>query len=663
MPYRIYCFCIFLVGLCIAGLSYTSFAATPELSASDKKHAENAFYFAERQNWHEAMLHARRAKNPLLREYITWAALKDWDSKFAFADFEAFLTKNPGWPLEKRLLLQAEDMLFTENGSVDLKRKIHWFNLHPPISGRGKVVYAQALASYYGEERVRPQVTKLIREAWRNGDFNSHQEKSMLQEYGYLLRTEDHIARIDRLIWEKKTDHAARILFLAPKGYQSLFEARVRLSLNKPGVNQAVARVPAALAKDPGLTYERMKWREREGLDDGVREMLLAAPATVPFPEKWWPTRHKHVRKALDENKPALALKLLKNHGQTEGSEKGEALWLQGWINLSWLKQPSAAFPYFKEMEQVMQYPVSKSRAAYWAGRTTEAMKRQDAARAWYARASAYTTTFYGQLAAAKLHAQPQLTLPAIDAPDKPQQQRFGQDKRVKVARMLQQMGRPDEALNFIRHLMDEATSHTQALLTAALAVESGQTHFGVIVSKEALKQHIVLPKTSYPYYRLPFVSPVEAPLVWAITRQESLFNPQARSASGAQGLMQLMPGTAKEVARKADLPYQPGKIYDGTYNLQLGSHYLSHMVRQFDGSYILAIASYNAGPGRIRQWLNTYGHPGKTPEQAVDWIERIPYSETRNYVQRVLENLQVYRAVLDPRNGRYIHIEADLKR
>lgn len=648
--------------LSIATSSLSAYASNrpAQLSASDREHARNAFYFVERKNWTEAILHAASVKNPVLRDYATWRAMLDDRNGYDFAAYNAFLTRNRHWPYENRLVMRAEDLLFSGEASRYGDRQlVQWFQLFPPISGKGKMVYAELLQ----EQGQGKKATELMREAWINGDFDSTQEKNIMRRHAKALRQQDHLARADRLIWEEKYTSAGRMMFALPKGHQALFEARILLALNKPGVNGAIARIPAELRKDPGLTYERMKWRERKDMADGVEEMLLAAPASVPYGSKWWKTRHIRIRDALENGRPGHAVKLLANHGQTEGVGLADALWLHGWISLVYMEKPAKAYEYFLKLEKAVSFPVSKSRAQYWLGRSAEASGKKEQALQWYRLGAEHNTTFYGQLAAAKLQKKAPLLLPQNVQPTTAQLQQFQNDPRVKVVYMLAEMGMEDEAYTFIRHLIDGSKNHAAAKMTAELALLFKRQDMALQASKEALKNHIVLPQTSYPFYRVTFRPAVEEPLMWAITRQESLFNPTVESSAGAKGMMQVLPSTAREIARKNDIPYHQSKLSDPMYNLRLGSAYLGEMVRHFNGSYILAIAAYNAGPGRSRQWQAKFGHPGRTPEEAVDWIERIPFSETRNYVQRVLENLQVYRALVNPQEGQYILLEKDLVR
>lgn len=654
-----------LASLCTAAL--LSLASLPaesavqtkrELSASDMMHAQSALYFADRQNWRDAVLHARKANNKILPDYVLWRQLRYGESGFDFADYSDFLARNKGWPDEKKLILHAENQLFSdEDGLIPLAEKIRWFKSRKPISGRGKIAYASLVDKrQYGQEVIR-----MIREAWIEGDYDPSQERAIMREYGQHLRQQDHIARIDRLVWEEKTTAAARLFFAVPDGYQKLYEARIRLQLDKPGANSALARVPAHLQDDPGLFYERMKWRERKGMEEGVQEMLLQAPANTPYGEKWWKLRQSAVREAVNSHKYDLALRLLKRHGQMSGAEKAEALWLMGWIKLVYLQQAKEAYADFEKIDNEVQTPVSKSRAFYWTGRAAEARGMKEKAREYYVRASQYPTCFYGQMAIEKLKSA--LLLPVVPELKGKELQRVQADPRVHVVALLAQVDREKDAYSFIKSIVQDAKNPSEAMYAAELGIAMGRRDYGVKAAKEAIRRNYVLTQASYPYYQLNFKPTIEQPVIWAITRQESEFDPYAGSSVGAQGLMQLMPGTAKEVARKNGLGYSPNRLSEPLYNLYLGSYYINQMVGQFDGSYVAAIAAYNAGPGRVRQWLDANGSAGKTPEQVINWIERIPYSETRNYVQRVLENIQVYRAVLNPRSGAQIKLEEDLVR
>lgn len=634
--------------------------AARQLSQEDLKSAKEAFYFSERNNWQEVLLHARRAKNPLIADYMTWRVLRNSDDGFAFSAYKKFLEDNPSWPDQNRLLIRAENALFSEGvGNYPISELHDWFTRFLPISGKGKIIYGQVLL----QKSQRQEAEKWIQDGWIGGDFDTNQEQYILEYYKDYLQQKHHIARIDRLLWEGKTTAATRLYYLIPTPQRMVFEARIALAKDSNGLEGILSRVPSSLQNDPGLLYERMKWRERKGgREDEIRQILLSVTNPGPVPEKWWQSRHIHARKALEDREYNLALNLLDKHGQTNSANLSEALFLQGWIYLTKLKQPGKAIAYFQKLDDTVTYPVSKSRAAYWIARCYASMGQPQNAQQWYLTGASYPTTFYGQLSQAKLKSP--LSIPSFVGATPKEKQKFENDRRIQVVQMLAAIGRQKEALTFINHLANEPSNHARASYIADLGNVLGRRDYALIAAKESIKQNIVLPQQGYPYFSLPFNPKGEEALIWAITRQESLFDPQAESAAGAKGLMQLLPSTAKEVARKNDLPFSPATLSDGKANVRLGDAYINQLIRQFDGSYILAIAAYNAGQGRARQWQRQYGDIGKTPEEAVDWIENIPFSETRNYVQRVLENLQVYRVLL-PKNksGGQHSIETDLTR
>lgn len=638
----------------------TTIPATQQLSVTDKQHAQNAFLFAERNDWREAVLHANKSRSQALQSYMWWRALLSDNSNYDFTQYQRFLSQYPDWPYENRLRIRAETRLFDgDDGRVPDAELATFFAKYPPITGRGKLVLAE-LKRRQGDVKT---ATQLVREGFIYGDFDLNQEKNIMQRYQGVLRGVDYYQRADRLVWEEKYTTAGRLLFALDNAQKLTIEARIELALDKPKATQTLARVPASYRNDLGILFERMQWRARKGIQNGVDEILLQTPDKVPFSHKWWRTRHVAVREALSNGRPAYALKLLKNHAQTEPAQLSEALWLQGWINTEFLQKPGVGLPYFAEMEKVVSYPVSKSRAIYWQGRAHEAMGQPQQAAHAYQRAAQHITTFYGQLAAAKLSASATMLLPMPPAPTAEQINAFKKDSRTRVVFMLENARKEELAQSFIAQWVRTAKNPSVALMAAELGNSIGRRDFSVQAAKDALQEGYILPKTGYPYFKLTFQPAVEDALMWAITRQESLFNPHATSSANAVGMMQLLPSTAKEVARKNDVTFQSHRLTDPMLNMRLGSLYLGELVRNFNGSYILAIAAYNAGPGRVRQWVQTFGAPGKDLDEAVDWIERIPYSETRNYVQRIMENLGVYRSAIKGYTPQPLRIREDMTR
>ncbi len=621
--------------------------------------AKEAFRQAERRNWQEALLSAKRIDDEIILKLITWQYLLDPDSGAGFSEIRQFIDANHGWPGLKRLRVRAEAAL--NQGATGDEDIIAWFEGSIPLTGMGKLWLAEAYERT--SQSNEASITQLIRDAWKDGDFEEPHEKQILLTHKKRLRPEDHIARVDRLLWEDKITPAKRILHLVPQGHRRLFEARIALIDDKRHLDKFLAQVPASLKKDPGLIYNRMRWRERRGLDKGVREMLLLAPKTVPYPHKWWRTREMHIREAIDEGNYSLAKKLLANHGQVDSAELADAIWLDGWIKCEFTKEPKAAYDAFTTMFNNVSYAVSRARAAFWAGRAAEKSGEETAAKNWYNTASAYPTTFYGQLAALKVHGRAPLHIPAPPVIRSGERRDFEDSDLVRAVKIAADLDMPDLASLLVSHMVENAGSDSQAMLAAELGKSIGHPFLSVRGAKKAMQKNIILIDAGYPVTKLEYAWPIERPLALAITRQESEFDPQAKSPSNARGMMQLLPSTAKEVARKNGMKYSLERLYDEEYNMQLGSDYLSRMIDGFDGSYIMAIAAYNAGPGNVRKWIKSFGTPGGKINDAINWIEKIPFAETRNYVQRVLENLQVYRHIEAGDNAPVLKLGDDLVR
>jgi soluble lytic murein transglycosylase len=598
----------------------------------------DAFLNAERGDWRAAIRSAEASGNRPLITLMNWQYALDSGSGASFDDISKFIAMNKEWPQQKTLRVRAE--LALREGDTSHADIIQWFATEPPVTGIGKISLARALTA--SGNAADDKIKTLVREAWKDGDFDEPHEKDILNSFGKMLSAEDHIARADRLLWEEKTASAKRMLPLLSKDRQLLVNARISLIQNKTLSILAVARVPDALKNDPGLIYDRMQYRLGRDDDKGVQEMLLKAPENPPYPEKWWKAREMQVRIAIDENNYDMAEKLLARHGELTARELADATWLSGWLQLEFLKKPQAALDSFSHMYESVRTPPSRARAAYWAGRAAETAGNTSSAESWYGSASAYPTTFYGQLGALKVSGSSALHLPDAPDIDSAATTAFDNDEAVQALKLCLQYNARDLANRLISGLIEDGTPE-EAALVAQLVGDGDSAFLGVRAAKKALQKNIVLIDSGYPRIQTPELA-VERPLVLAVARQESEFDPRATSPSGAMGLIQLMPRTAKETAKKIDLRFDKKRLFEPDYNLRIGSKYLSRMIESYDGSYVMAIAAYNAGPGNVKKWVRHIGTPGNDFNNAINWIEKIPFYETRNYVQRVMENLQVYR-------------------
>jgi len=615
--------------------------------------------FVERKDWDNAREHAKASSDPVLIKLIAWEYALDPDSGASFADITRFIKENPYWPDQKKLRQRAETSL--KDDSVSDHDIIAWFGDDTPVTGIGKIALAKALAR--SKNADNDKIESLIHEGWRGGDFDESQEKQLLETYGHLLTSKDHIARIDRLLWEGRATAAKHLLSHVPGAEQRLFKARIELIDDKKTAKFSVAQVPSALKNDPGLIYDRMSYRGRRDDDSGVREMLLAAPATVPYPEKWWKHREYQIRTAIDEKNYKMAKKLLANHGQLEGSELADAMWLEGWLKTEFLDQSKDGYKDFYAMFDKVKYPVSKARAAYWAARAAEKSADSEAADNWYKTAASYPTTFYGQLACLKQSGEAPLRIPSPPPVSSEAKQRFENNDVIDAIKLSAELDQSEVAKHMVAWMVENSNDDGEIALMGTIGERSGYVHLGVRAAKRALQQNVVLLDAGYPTTKTPENAPIERALTLAITRQESEFDPEARSPSNAIGMMQLLPATAKEIARKNDMGFSRDRLQEPLYNMTIGSMYLGHLINNYDGSYVMAIAAYNAGSGNVHNWAEQFGTPNNNLDNAVNWIEKIPFTETRNYVQRVLENLQIYRNIEADGNSKPLKLDDDLIR
>ncbi|MFO1241805.1 MAG: lytic transglycosylase domain-containing protein [Rickettsiales bacterium] len=582
------------------------------------------------------MIHASTSGDETLETAATWYYLKSSDVIPEFALYEDFLARHRGWPEEEKLITRAEIALL--NSIAPQGIRLDWFKRYPPRTARGK---------FYVLLNSGQMSAQMLRPLWIEGDFKDDEENFILRNYGGLLDISTHIQRVDRLLWEGQVSAAQRLLGRLPDANRRVAEARIGLIRKAPNIEGLLRKVPASHARDPGLLYERAKWRFNKKLYDGVSELLLQAPANPPYPAKWWPMRSYMIREMQQENRYDLAYTLAKNHGQVSKIERSEALWMLGWTAFAYKNDLETARSAFSEMYKLVEYPVSKSRAAYWRGRTAKAGGDSVAAANWFRKAARYPTTFYGQLAQEELSPGHPLALPAfVRAQPGSGDTVLARSEIARAAQRLVAYGGDDLALPLFLHVARQASTPADAAAVADLGLRMGRKDFAVRAAKEALNRNIYLAEL-YPLGLPQGQIFGDKLLVLSIMRQESMFNPRAQSSANAIGLMQMLPSTAKREAKKLGLGFTPSRLYEPTYNAQVGSFHLQELVSNFGGSYAMAAAGYNAGPGKPSEWRYRFGDPRRSPYDAIQWTESIPYGETRNYVQRIMENYQVYRALI----------------
>ena len=447
-----------------------------------------------------------------------------------------------------------------------------------------------------------------------------------------------------------------RMLRYLPQDQQLLYTARQLLMSKSYGVDNAINKVPGYLKNDAGLNYDRLKWRRKRGRVDSSLEILTKIKNTQDYmvrPDKWWKERSIIARSLIYKKKFTTAYRLTSRHGLKEGSEFAEAEWMSGWISLSFLNDPVLAVDHFSNFYNNVGYPISLSRGAYWLGRSYEKLGNIDESKKWYKESAKYLTTYYGQLSHLKISPNEPIILDDLMDVDKTFTEDFYKKELVKVVYLLDELNKDKYTKHILRYLANENIDQGSEVLAAKLATDIGRFDFAIQVSKIASYQKRFHNKYNYPIISTPKMinkrKIPEAAFILSIIRQESEFDTSANSSAGAKGLMQLMTYTAKTVAKQAKMTYSKSRLTkDPEYNINLGSYYIAGLILEYDGAYPFAIAAYNAGPKRVKYWKKINKNPQKGQIDYVDWIELIKFKETRNYVQRVLENYNVYRYILE---------------
>lgn len=633
-----------------------AYAHALDLSAPHMQHAQRALYAVHQHRYETALEHANATKSPVAPALIQWLYYVDGRRGVSFDAIRQFILQHPDWPNMRLLRQRAEQAL---RFSDDPHTVISWFESYPPLTSKGRWILAYAYQKTDAKHH-RSTIDKLVKESWRLANFSYKEERDFLKQFKDRLTVDDHVARVDRLLWDERVTQAQRTLrrIKTPK-YRKLFTARIYLIRNAPGLDAAIAAIPDSLKDDPGLLYARLKWRDRHHKEEGVIALLETLPDDLPRAELFWPLLHKYARTLMRQEAYQRAYELVIRHQTSDAKSFSEAEWLAGWLALRKLDHPDRAFSHFDAMYQKVRYPISRSRGAYWLARAAEAGGKTDIAAAWYGEASSFPTTFYGQLAL--LRQQPEATYHLPLSPDytNVDTTAFHNNTLMQAAHLLVKLGNAQKARLFIRRAFDEASSDGERFLITQYGLRVGRPDLSVKAGSHAHRQGLLFIDSRYPVISVPEVERQEQ--VLAVIRQESHFYADANSHAGAVGLMQVTPSTARLVSRKAGLKYSSRRLRrDPYFNMKLGSFYIRHLHWLFDQSSILAFAAYNAGPGNVKKWLSAYGDPRELPslDDKIDWIETIPFSETRNYVQRVLESSQVYYYLLAAQDERHITLE-----
>jgi soluble lytic murein transglycosylase len=594
--------------------------------------------------------------DPLARKVALWAMADAVPEGLTWQEADAARRDLGDWPRPSRRQVAAERLL--DRSGLSPAQIIAWFGKDDPLTAQG----AMALADAQRMTGQPDEAATTVRRAWRTLAFDQVTQEGMLARFSTLLTEADHEAREDFLLYGAQGPAAQDLLRLLPPGQQAVAEARMAVRRGDSSAPMLIAALPPADQTSPGLIYERVLAARDHGDIAGALALIPYLPAALPdesAAKRLWKNGALVVG-ALQVGDANTAYQVAARSGLTSGPEAAAAQFYAGWIALSRFKDPKLADGHFERVGETGSSPITQSRALYWRGRAAEAEGDVVAAQIFYGQAAKYYTTFYGQLAASK-GGKAQLILghdPSITPTDRAA---FEGRDCVRATRLLAGMGNMEAVRTFVIGLSESLPTATDEAMLVDLARGYGEQELSMRVVRNAARRGFILPERGYPIRSAPAgPDSAEAPLVLGVTRQESSFNPSARSGAGARGMMQLLPTTAQNIARRSGLGW--GSLDDPDFNMRVGSVYLDQLVNQFSGSYIMAAAAYNAGPGRPVQWVSLCGDPRASSTDPLDFIECIPFSETRDYVMRVLEATQVYRARL---NGGVapVTLALDLKR
>jgi soluble lytic murein transglycosylase len=633
-------------------------AATSSTSREDLDTLENVIDLIRKHRPDDATQAEATISDPVARKLAEWLILRSDNNNATVERYRAFLSANPSWPSQTFLRRRLEASLWDDNREDSVVWS--WFENESPVSAKGRLALAKTMLA----RGDRANAERLVREAWRSDPMSEDTENTALDMFGALLTPGDQKARMDNFAYTTENEAAAmRAAKRLGAGYVALVKARLASVRKAPNTKALLEAVPSELHNDPGYLFARIQELRRQEKYPEAAQLMLSAPRDpnrLFNLDEWWVERRLIARKMLDLTEFKTAYLIARDAAlPTRDIYKSEQEFTSGWIALRFLNDPQTAAQHFARIGVGSVNPTTLARGGYWRGRAAEAMGREQEARTFYASAAEQSTSYYGQLARARLG------MPQLELNETP---RARGAERLEIVRAVQLLFDLDEREIAIPIFADVGENgDTDALIgLSELTARYGYARGMILVGKAALNRGLPFDSYAYPVTGIPSYSPigpdVEKSIVFAIARQESMFNPGDVSPAQAYGLLQVTPDAGRYVCKRAGVGFDLARLKnDSAYNAALGAAELGGLMDDFRGSYIMTFAGYNAGRGSLKKWMDRYGDPRDPKVDAVDWVELIPFSETRNYVQRIMENLQVYRARFG--GGTRLQIEADLHR
>ena len=634
-------------------------AATSSTSKADTDALENVIELIRKHKPDEATQLEATISDPVPKKLAEWIILRSDNNNATVERYRAFVSANPSWPSQTFLRRRLEAALWDDHREDAVVWS--WFESESPLSAKGRIALARVMLA----RGDKTNAERLVREAWRNDPMSEDTESAALDLFGALLTPGDHKARMDLLLYGSEHEAAMRAAKRLGAGYVALAKARIASYKKASNTRALLEAVPHELHGDPGYIFSTIQLLRREEKFTEAAQLMLSAPkdpARLYNLDEWWTERRLLARKMIDTGENRTAYLIARDAAlPTRDIYKTEQEFTAGWIALRFLTDPALATQHFAKIGIGSVNPTTLARAGYWQGRAAEAAGRSQEARAAYTAAAEQSTSYYGQLARAKLG------MPQLELNDPPAARSRGIE-RLEIVRAVQLLLDLDERDIAVPIFADVGENGDPDALVGLgeLASRDGYARGMLLVGKAALNRGLPFDSYAYPVTGIPpyrAIGPeVERSVIFSIARQESAFNPNDVSPAQAYGLMQVTPDAGRYVCKRAGVSFDLARMKtDPVYNVALGAAELGGLLEDYRGSYIMTFAAYNAGRGSVKKWIDRYGDPRDPKVDAVDWVELIPFSETRNYVQRIMENLQVYRARFG--GGTRLQIEADLHR
>ncbi len=634
-------------------------AASMATTPLDLTAVKQAIELVRKARAEEATSVERTISDPLARKVVEWVILRSDDATVDFSRYASFIAANPSWPSIVTLRRRAEAALWEQQ--VDPQTTIGFFAHEAPLSAKGYFALARAFLIKGDSARAYAAVST----AWRETGFSEEVEGQARQMFAGLITPADDKARMDARLYVGDDDAALRAAQHLDAAELAIARARAAVNADAGNARALIAAVPAAAQHDPGYMFSRIGWlRHTNKIKEAAQLMqeVPRDPAKLIDLDQWWVERRLLARKVLDLGDAKTAYEIANDAAPPLNENyRADQQFTAGWIALEYLHQPALALPHFARVAEGVVNPITLARSYYWQGRAAQALGLPQEAREAFENAARYPTAYYGQLARAQLHLD---DVALREMPPPPAERR-----PLELGRVLEILYAVDErdlVAIMAADIADKTTDPAGLATLAEITARHNDARATLLIGKTALGRGFAFARYAFPDFGIPDyrqIGPqVERSVVYSIVRQESAFNTKVVSSAHALGLMQVTPEAGRNTARKFKVPFDQRRLLgDVAYNAQLGTAELGDDINTFRGSYILAFVAYNAGPRRAQEWIAQYGDPRNPKVDPIDWIERIPISETRYYVQRVLENMQVYRARLE--NNSNLLIDADLHR